>query len=81
MIKKIINENFLYISTIINNIERDSLNNDDKEKLYQMYFVYYEKIQKIKLFVTKCPFESIIDRINRWNIKNIKKYKKNYIFL
>lgn len=38
LIKKIINEYSLYISTIINNIARDSLNNEDKEKIVSDVF-------------------------------------------
>ena len=48
-LEKIINEYTAYTSTIINNMARDNLNNEDKEEIISEVFFYtMEKYEQVK---------------------------------
>ena len=76
-LEKIINEYSIYTGTIINNMARDSLNNEDKEEIIsEVFFILWKN--KNKLDVNKC-LSSYIAGITRNIVKEyLRKIKVDF---
>ena len=76
-LEKIINEYSSYIATIINNIARDSLNNEDKEEIvYEVFFILWKNENKLDI---NKYLSSYIAGITRNVIKEyLRKIKVNF---
>ena len=76
-LEKIINEYSSYIATIINNMARDSLNNDDKEEIvFEVFFILWKNENKLDI---NKYLNSYIAGITRNVVKEyLRKVKVNF---
>ena len=76
-LEKIINEYSSYIATIINNMARDNLNNEDKEEIIsEVFFILWKNMNKLNI---NKYLSSYIAGITRNVVKEyLKRLKINY---